>query len=275
MQEPDGDRRLRPPLPAAHRLALALLLVALAAIAGGGYAHGLGDAGTGPSITVTPTEGLVNGQVVMVSGQGFAFPDGVHISECGPSGTVCKFLTDAFTTAGGVFGPVEVHVARTFSGVTCGSSAPACEIVVTDGSQQTATQPVAFGTGPSTTSTTLPSSSTTSAPTTTTGPRPSTTTTLPSTTASTVPTTSTTASPATSTTTGGVPVPGSTTTTAAGAGTATTGTTGSRGTSTTVDTAGSALVRTGSAIGYLASAALCLLALGALVIDVGEARHRR
>ena len=148
--------------------------------------------GTDPSVTLTvsPSTGLTDGQVVTVTGAGFPVSTAGTIRACGGSVPVpqCDLsTTTAFvTTAAGTIPPTAVAVKRTINtgATTFNCGVQACALVATAGAKSSQHQIRMAGAGTvlsTTSSTTMvpPSSSTT----TSTVP-PSTTSTVPATTTS-------------------------------------------------------------------------------------------
>jgi neocarzinostatin family protein len=163
--------------------AVAAALALVGGLVGAGVASAAHESPrTGPTVVVTPSTGLTNGQVVMVSGSGFNPGDSVFIlqcqnpptgqSSCNVGGVVPATIdgsgnlpSTSFTVKTGVYGTT-----------TCGtSSSDASNCVIEVGNiaeTDVGAAPITFA-APSTTTTTTPTSSTT-----TTTPTATTTTTL-------------------------------------------------------------------------------------------------
>ncbi len=159
-------------------------VVAIVTVAGALTVAGVASAAhksprTGPTVMVTPSTGLTNGQTVMVSGSGFANGDSVYIlqcqnpptgqSSCNVGGVVPATIdgsgnlpSTSFTVTTGVFGTT-----------TCGtgpSDLSNCVIEVANLAETDAgAAPITFATPSSTTTTSSPTTTTTLV--TSTGPR--------------------------------------------------------------------------------------------------------
>jgi len=124
----------------------------------------------GPTITVTPSTGLVNGQSVTVAGSGFIANETLYALECVNKGaataqTDCDISTAsviAATSSTGTFSTTVNVVTGTIAGTsTCGTSSADlsnCAIVVSTNppSADAALMPITFAMPSATTTTTLP-----------------------------------------------------------------------------------------------------------------------
>ena len=144
-----------------------------------------------PSITVTPSTGLSDGQSVQIDGSGFGASESLAIIECtlgatdatGCNTTVYKLITSSAT---GTFSETfHVFAGATGSG-TCdmGTTDTSCTLAVANPSNpsEKASQTITFGPASATTTTTPSGTTTTTTPsgtTTTTAPPATTTTTAP------------------------------------------------------------------------------------------------
>lgn len=108
----------------AQRLLAAAAATAVLTLVSGSPARA--DSPWSPNASVTPSNGLNDGQVVQVSGTGFQ-QQTVEIAECGGGTTdkfgphpVCTYFTAPYayvdTDASGNFGPVAFPVAQSFNG---------------------------------------------------------------------------------------------------------------------------------------------------------------
>ena len=245
-----------------HRRSVAMITVALAASMVLGVPVAIADGpenfpfGEPPFVTVSPSDNLVDGQIVAVSGTEFPPSSVVVLTQCAaeppfpslPTNIVCSTLVgpEIRTDASGNFGPVNVPVYEVVvqgdvfgqpRTLYCGPPTSDCDMSA-EVEGVVARHRLFFGTdGPGPTTTTVPGGTTTTvAPggsTTTTTPGGSTTTTTPGgTTTTTTPggTTTTTVPGGTTTTT----TPGGTTTTTVAGGSTTTTVAGGTTTTTVV-----------------------------------------
>ena len=176
-------------------LALVLLTLVLPAFAD------TPQTGADPSVTlnVSPSTGLADGQVVTVTGAGFAPGTVGTIRECAGTLTApqCDLttITPFVTTAEGTIPPTAVAVKRVVNtgATTFNCGVQACALVATAGAKSAQHQIRMAGAG--TVVTTSPTTSTGPTTTTSTGSSTTSSTTSSSTTTSTVPATTTTSSP--------------------------------------------------------------------------------
>ena len=73
----------------------------------------------GTFITVTPSDGLLDGQVVMVSGTGFGPNHTISLFECSIRANLCVPKGTTATNGDGDFSPTAMSASNTFSGHTC------------------------------------------------------------------------------------------------------------------------------------------------------------
>lgn len=137
-------------------------------IVGGLASLGVASASAaGPSITATPSTGLVNGQAVTVAGTGFIANETLYALECAANATNqtgCDLNTVALVTssATGTFSTTVTVATGTVAGTTtCGTSSSdltACNIIVSTNppSADAASTPITFALPTATTTTTLP-----------------------------------------------------------------------------------------------------------------------
>jgi hypothetical protein len=138
-----------------------------------------------PSITVTPSTGLSDGQGVTVTGSVFGPNESLAILECTLGATdaagcnINAYLLINSSATGTISSTFHVFAGPTGSG-TCdmGTTDTSCTLAVANPSNtnEKASQTISFGAGGTTTTTTIPSGTTT---TTTTPPATTTTTTVP------------------------------------------------------------------------------------------------
>jgi Ca2+-binding RTX toxin-like protein len=115
------------------------------------------------TLSVTPSTGLIEGQVVTVTGGGFKANDTVTISECLKSGTQTVCISPKTTTTGsaGGFSNVKFTVHKAVNGKACLESNP-CFIRARDTGNNSADKAIHFKA--SNTTTTRRTTTTTTAP---------------------------------------------------------------------------------------------------------------